>query len=130
MNRIILSGNLCKDIELKKTKNDKVYTENTIAVRKDRKDADGNYTSDFINFVCFEATSNYLNSYAKKGDKIELEGQLRVDTWKDNEGKGHSKTYVVVDKLNILTARNTNQKTKEDGEFKGLFEITDEDLPF
>lgn len=125
MNRIVLSGNLCRDIELKKTKNEKIYSENVIAVRKDRKDIDGNYSSDFINFVCFEGISNYLKNYSKKGDKIELEGQLRVDSWKDSEGNNHNKTYVVVDKLNILTSRNINEKTKENS-----FEITDEDLPF
>lgn len=130
MNRIVLSGNLCKDIELKKTKNDKIYTENTIAVRKDRKDANGNYTSDFIDFVCFEATGNYLKNYSKKGDKVELEGQLRVDNWKDDEGKNHSKAYVVVDRLNILTARNTSEQVKEKEPVQTPFEITDEDLPF
>lgn len=126
MNRIVLSGNLCKDIELRKTNSGKIFTENTIAVRKDRKDEDGNYSSDFINFVCFEVIANYLKNYSKKGDKIELEGQLRVDNWKDSEGKNHNKTYVVVDRLNILTARNTNEKVST----KKPWEITDEDMPF
>lgn len=127
MNRICLTGNLCKDIELKKTNNGKIFTENSIAVRKDRKDEDGNYTSDFINFVCFEATSNYLKNYSKKGDKIEIEGQLRSDNWKDDNGNYHNKVYVVVDKLNILTARNKNEKVKDS---EDPFKITDEDLPF
>lgn len=130
MNRIVLSGNLCKDIELKKTKSDKSYTENTIAVRKNRKDKDGNYSSDFIDFVCFETISKYLKDYSKKGDKIELEGQLRVDNWKDDEGKSHTKVYVVVDRLNILTARNTNEKVKDKEPVQMPFEITDDDLPF
>jgi single-strand DNA-binding protein len=132
MNRICLSGNICKDLEIKYTKNNKMYLENTIAVRKDRKDSEGNYSSDFINFVCFEPTSKFLKDYSKKGDKIELDGQLRVDSWKDDTGSTHTKTYVVAEKVNILTARNTNEKSENSTikTSKGDYEITEEDLPF
>lgn len=110
MNVVTLTGNLCKDIEIKNTKNNKLYTENTIGVRKDRKDADGNYGSDFIDFVCFEGSAKYLGEYAKKGDKVEILGQLRTDSWKDDNGNYKSRVYVVVEKINILTARQKESK--------------------
>ena len=110
MNRICLTGNICKDIDLRYTKNNKGYCENTIAVRKDKKDNEGNYESDFIDFVTFEKKAEYLNTYAKKGDKIEIEGKLRVDTWKDEKEQYHTRNYVVVDKINILTSRPKEPK--------------------
>lgn len=125
MNVIALTGNLCRDIELKYTKNNKGYVENSIGVRKEKKDESGKYESDFVDFVCFEKKAEFLKEYAKKGDKVEITGKLRVDNWKDDEGKSHSRSYVVVDKINILTARNVNKKVSENP-----FEITDEDLPF
>ena len=110
MNRICLTGNMVKDIELRYTKNNKGYVENTIAVSKDRKNEDGKYESDFITFVVFDKKAEYLNSYAKKGDKIEIEGKLRVDSWKDDKGEYHSRSYVVCDKINILTSRPKEPK--------------------
>lgn len=126
MNRICLTGNICKDIELRYTKNGKGYSENTIAVKKDKKDENGNIMSDFIDFVVFEKKAEYLNQYAKKGDKIEIEGKVRVDTWKDEKEEYHTRTYVVCDKIAILTSR-----TKEPKVIDGITPIiTDEDLPF
>ena len=124
MNRICLTGNICKDIELRYTKNNKGYSENTIAVRKDKKNEDGTYLSDFIDFVAFEKKAEFLNQYAKKGDKIEIEGKLRVDTWQDEKGEYHTRTYVVCDKLNILTSR---PKPELEGRTPI---IQDSDLPF
>ena len=120
MNVIAITGNLCKDIDLKYTKNGKSYVENTVGVKKEKKDEEGKYESDFIDFVTFEKKADYLKNYAKKGDKIEITGKLRVDNWKDDLGASHSRTYVVADKVNILTSRLKEQPIK----------ITDDDLPF
>lgn len=134
MNIIALTGNICRDLELKYTKNNKSYVENSIGVKKEKKDQDGKYQSDFIDFVCFENKAEYLKNYAKKGDKIEITGKLRVDNWKDDEGKSHTRSYVVVDKINILTARNTTQKIEENNsnDFDGNnpYEIDQDELPF
>lgn len=134
MNIIALTGNICRDLELKYTKNNKSYVENSIGVKKEKKDQDGKYQSDFIDFVCFENKAEYLKNYAKKGDKIEITGKLRVDNWKDDEGKSHTRSYVVVDKINILTARNTTQKVEENNsnDFDGNnpYEIDQDELPF
>lgn len=112
MNTIALTGNICKDLELKYTNNNKEVLSNTIGVRKGIKDKEtGQYESDFIDFVCFEKKATYLNDYAKKGDKIEIVGKLRTDNWKDDNGVYHNKTYVVADDLQILTSR---PKTKDE----------------
>ena len=90
------------------TKNNKTYLENTIGVPKEKKDDQGNKESDFIDFVVFEKKAEYLNQYASKGDKIEVVGKLRVDTWQDEQGNYKNRTYVVADKVQIL-----NSKPKE-----------------
>lgn len=128
MNVIALTGNLCKEVELKYTKNSKRYLENTIAVQKGNKNKDGEYETDFIDFVVFEQKAEYLSSYAKKGNKIEINGKLRVDNWKDEEGKTHTRSYVVGDNIKILTPKG---KTPIDL-FEGPVDenIDTENLPF
>ncbi len=126
MNVIAITGNLCKDLKLEYTKNNKEVLENTIAVQKGIKNKDGVYESDFIDFVVFEKKALYLNEYAKKGDKVEIAGKLRVDNWRDDNGEYHTRTYVVADSINILTSRVKNPNIV-DGKTPI---VTDEDLPF
>lgn len=113
MNTIALTGNVCKDIQLKYTKNNKCYVENTIGVQKEKKDDEGNYESDFIDFVAFEKKGDYLGNYAKKGDKIEITGKLRIDTWENEQGERKQRTYVVADTVKILTSRPKEIKKEE-----------------
>ena len=113
MNVIALTGNLCKEMNLKYTKNSKAYLENTIGVYKDKKSENGTQESDFIDFVAFEKKAEYLNQYAKKGDKIEINGKLRSDTWQDEEGNYKNRYYVVVDSVKILTSRPKEIKKEE-----------------
>lgn len=113
MNTIALTGNICKDIQLKYTKNNKCYVENTIGVVKDKKREDGTNESDFIDFVAFEKKGEYLGNYAKKGDKIEVTGKLRVDNWQDEQGNYKQRTYVVADTVKILTSRPKEIKKEE-----------------
>ena len=134
MNRICLTGNIVKEIKMEYTKNNKNYVQNTIAVRKEKKDDEGNYLSDFIDFVVFEKKADYINNYAKKGDKIEIEGKLRVDSWEDDKGY-HTRSYVVCDKINILTSRIKTPITEETDPYKEMgdkveADITDDDFPF
>lgn len=110
MNNVQLTGNLCKDIKLEYTKNGKAYLENIIAVPRDRKTEDGIRESDFINFIAFESRAEYLGKYAKKGDKIEIEGRIRKDTWQDKDENYKEKTRVIVDKTQILTSRIKQEK--------------------
>lgn len=113
MNVICITGNLCKDIKLTYTKNGKAVLENTVGVAKDKVNEDGTRGTDFIDFVVFEKKAEYLNSYAKKGDKIEINGKLRVDTWKDENQDSHKRTYIVGDSIKILTSRPKEVKTEE-----------------
>ena len=113
MNTIALTGNVCREIQVKYTKNNKSYVENTIGVAKDKKDSEGNYESDFIDFVAFEKKGDYLGNYAKKGDKIEITGKLRVDTWENEQGERKQRTYVVADTVKILTSRPKQSKNEE-----------------
>lgn len=105
MNVIAITGNLCKDINMTYTKNNKAVVENTLGVIKEKKNEDGGTASDFIDFVVFEKKAEYLKNYAKKGDKVEIVGKLRVDNWQDELGNYKTRTYVVADKIRILTAR-------------------------
>lgn len=126
MNVITLSGNLCQDTEIRYSVSGKAILSNTIAVRKDKK-IDGNYESDFIKIVAFEHNAEFLNKYAKKGDKIIVTGKMRADRYQDKEGNYKVDNYVIVDKLEILSSKKDD---KVEFENTGRINITDDELPF
>lgn len=132
MNKVILSGNLCKDIELLETPNGTKVVRNTIAVRRDYKDADGQYASDFIDLVVWKQQAEYLGSYAVKGDQIELVGRWTVRTYTNNEGIKRTANECTVESVRILSnkKRDAEQDPEEYPESIEDTSVADGELPF
>ena len=121
MNIITLSGRITQKIELNKTKNDKEYVKNTIAVRRDKD------TTDFIDFVVWNQQAKFLSSYGNVGDKIVVSGALQTSVYEKGEKK--HKNYVVA--VNTLDLLNTKQKeTEQPTQEQPTYDVTDDDLPF
>lgn len=125
MNKVIISGNLCRDIELRQTPNGKDVTSNCVAVQRERKEADGSYASDFINIVVWGAQATYLSNYAKKGTRVEVVGRWATRNYDDpNTGDKKRVDELVVESIKAFTKRDDN--TPEDD----TVEITEDELPF
>lgn len=127
MNQVILSGNLCRDVELKQLSNseNKVVT-NCVAVSRDRKEADGTYASDFVNIVVWNKQAEYLAAHGSKGDRVEVSGHLQVRTYQDKNGSTNTITEVVVEKINVFPRNSSDDTKKED---VTVDDIVD-DIPF
>lgn len=106
MNKIILCGNICKDIEIKYY-NDKKNIKNTIAVRRDFKNKEGNYDSDFFNFTIWGVQAEFLNNYAKKGDKILISGKILNNNY-EKDGQMIYSNDIQVETVEILSSKNQN----------------------
>jgi single-strand DNA-binding protein len=139
MNKIILSGNLCKDIEVRYTTTNKPVVSNTIAVKNDFKNADGNYESEFINIVLWNNQAEYLSKYAEKGSKVLVEGRLTNREYTKQDGTKGYVTEVIVNSIEILDRKKDGQAksselVKEEVDpfekFGQQLEISDDDLPF
>lgn len=106
MNKIILCGNICKDLEIKYY-NDKKNIKNTIAVRRDFKNKEGNYDSDFFNFTIWGVQAEFLNNYAKKGDKILICGKMLNNNY-EKDGQMIYSNDIQVETVEILSSKNPN----------------------
>ncbi len=87
MNKVIISGNLCQEINVKYTKNNVPVISNTLAVRNEFKNAEGKYDSQFINIVIWNKTAEFVQKYCTKGSKILVEGRLETRQYDDPERK-------------------------------------------
>lgn len=133
MNKVILKGNLVKDIELKYTVSEQPVISNVIAVKNDFKTGE-EYLSEFINIKVWNHQAEYLNKYAKKGSSIYLEGRLTNRSWDKEDGSKGYITEVVVSKIELLKNPNQNEPASEStnetiNDFNQI-EISDDELPF
>lgn len=109
MNNVSLIGNLVRDNDLKYTSNNKAVLKNTIAVKRDYKNANGEYESDFISIVAFGSTAELLSKYTDKGSKVGVVGKITTGSYDDQDGKKRYTTDVIVNNITLL-----GQKKKEE----------------
>lgn len=95
MNKIILSGNLTRDPDLKYSRDDSAFSRVGIAVNRR---FSKNKEVDFFNLVAFGKTAEMLSKYCKKGNKILIEGRLQTNTY-EKDGVKHTSYDVIVDNL-------------------------------
>lgn len=114
MNKVILCGNLCKEVELRNTTNGTSVLQNTIAVKNDYKNANGEYDSEFINIVAWKQTAEYISKYASKGNKVLVEGKLRNRSYDKQDGTKGYVTEVIVEKVELLTFKKEEKPVVEE----------------
>lgn len=128
MNKVLLTGNITKDTELRTTQNGTSYCQFTIALNG-RKNADGERRVDFIDCVSWGKTAELIAKYTNKGNKLGVIGELQKDEY---TGKGGAKRYVT--KVNVQEVEFLSSKQKEQAEtanFNGFGgAIDDGDMPF
>ena len=113
-NKVILTGNLSKDITLKSNSNITIAS-STIAVSRKFKNQNGDTSEEvlFIDITFFGRQAQTANQYLNKGSKVLIEGRLKYDTWQDQNGQNRSKHSVVVESMEMLGS-NENQTDNND----------------
>ena len=76
MNKVILSGRITRDPEIRYTQNGASVVSFTIAVDRPIRDAQGNRQADFINCVAWRGTAEFMSRYIKKGYMLIVEGYI------------------------------------------------------
>lgn len=99
MNLFIFNGTICRDIELKYTQNSSLAViSNSLAFNK--KDANGNQSTVFLDFVAFGKTAELINEYYQKGDMLCGQGEISADEWQDKDtGAKRTKHKIIIQKL-------------------------------
>lgn len=106
-NRVVLMGNLTRDIELRYTPGGTAVTDIGVAVNDRRKTADGEWVEEvtFVDVTLWGRTAEVAGEYLGKGSPIFLEGRLKLDTW-EKDGQKHSKLKVVCDRMQLIGGRD------------------------
>ena len=133
LNAFIGIGRLTKDIDIT-NKDNMSLGRFTLAIQKPYKNANGEYESDFLNCVLFNA-SGYVKDNLKKGTLVSIEGRIQTRTYEVNGIKKYA-TDVVINRVHILSKVENNGGTYQvldnhtKTEVQETFNYTDEDLPW
>ena len=120
-NKVIMVGNLTKEIELRYTQGGSAIANTSIATNRKFKDSNGVQKEEvcFIDVTFFGRLGEIANQYLKKGSKVLVEGRLKLDNWVDNNGVKKSKHSIVVENMQMLSSNNqtnssqTNQQPQQ-----------------
>ena len=112
INRVIISGNLTRDPDLRSTASGMAVLSLGVAVNDRRRNQQTGEWEDYPNFVdctMFGTRAESLARFLSKGTKVTIEGKLRWSQW-ERDGQKRSKLEVVVDDLEFMSSRNGGQQ--------------------
>ena len=134
MNKVMLTGRLVRDPELKEHGENKVTKFSLAVTRQFKRDE-----ADFINCVAFGKTAETMAQYLLKGSQIGVTGNIRTGSYDAQDGSKRFTTDVVVENFEFLGGKNSdgnnsnNIYDNNNGDFdnSGDFEpVDDGDCPF
>jgi len=105
-NRVILVGNLTRDVELKYLQSGTPVTEIGLAVNNRRKTQSGEWVDEpvFVDVTLWGRTAEVASEYLSKGSPVLIEGRLKYDTW-ETDGQKRSKLRVVGELMQMVGSR-------------------------
>lgn len=115
-NKVILVGNLTRDIELRYSQGGMGIASTAIATsRKFTSNGEKKEEICFVDITFFARSAEIANQYLRKGSKILVEGRLSFDQWVDQNGQKRSKHSVVVETMQMLDSKGDNQGSSQGG---------------
>jgi len=102
-NKVIILGNLTRDIEIKYLQSGMAVAEIGVAVNDRRKDQSGQWIEEttFVDVTLWGRTAEVAGEYLGKGSPILIEGRLKLDQW-EKDGQKRSKMRVVCEKMQMI----------------------------
>jgi single-strand DNA-binding protein len=107
-NRVILLGNLTRDVEVKYLQSGMAVAEIGLAVNDRRKNQAGEWVDEatFVDITLWGRTAEVAGEYLSKGSPALIEGRLKLDQW-ETDGQKRSKLKVVGERLQMLGSRGS-----------------------
>jgi single-strand DNA-binding protein len=112
INRVILTGNLSRDPEVKRTQSGMAVMSFGLAVNDRRKNPQSGEWEDYVNWVdctMFGTRAESVSNYISKGSKVGIEGKLRYSSW-EKDGQKRSKLEVIVDEIELMSKGQQQSK--------------------
>jgi single-strand DNA-binding protein len=107
INRVILTGNLTRDPELRALPSGTSVCELRVAVNSSRKDETGNWVDkpNYFDVKVWGRQGETASQYLSKGRPVAIDGRLDWREWEDKSGNKRQSIDVVADRVQFLGGR-------------------------
>lgn len=127
LNKSILMGRLTRDPETRYV-NDKLVCRFTLAINRDKKNENGQYIADFIDFVAWGKIGEFVKQWFTKGMVAIVVGRIQSRNWEDKNGSKRTTIEINVNEISFGETKksrlaNVNIECDE-------FQEIDSDVPF
>ena len=147
MNKIVVTGNLVRDPEIRETAAGEKVCNFNVAVQRPYANEKGERDADFLNVVAWQKLAETVMRYCQKGAKVAVSGRIQTRSWQDKEGVKKYVTEIVADGVEFLFPKKQEDHPQEEqqtqqgyGRQKSMFDkkksieelepVEDIDLPF
>jgi single-strand DNA-binding protein len=131
MNIFIGIGRLVRDPEVKYSASGTPVATFTLAINRPAQKGE-EAQADFLNCVCFSKSAELVGNYVSKGQRLGVEGSLRVRSYEDKNGQKRSVTEVLVNRMEFVESKNKNDSMGNSASVEGGFASMGDvsDIPF
>ena len=106
-NRVVLVGNLTRDVDVRRTNQGTSVTDLGLAVNERVKRNDEWVDEvNFFDITLWGRTAEIAGEYLVKGSSVLIEGRLRYETWTQDDGAKRSKVKVIGEKMQMLGGKS------------------------
>jgi len=108
INRVVLTGNLTRDPELRSTPSGTSVCSLRVACNTRRKDASGSWVDkpNYFDVTVWGAQGENCSNYLSKGRPIALDGRLEWREWEAKDGSGKRQSVeIIADSVQFLGSR-------------------------
>ena len=142
MNTCVHMGRLTKDPEVRTAKSGSTIARFSLAVDR-RFKREGEPDADFLNFVAFKKTAEFIEKYCKKGTKLLIQSHCQNDNYMNRDGQTVYRDVFVVENVEFAESKASAQRSngssanntpkspaKDDGFMNIPNGISEEEMPF
>lgn len=128
--KVILLGNLTRDVEMRTTPSGQNVANFSIAVNRTWRDQNGQNQeqTSFINCVAWGKAGEIIAQYTQKGSGLLVSGRLDQRSYEDKDGNKRSSVEVVVEDFNFVGGRGDDSSSNSSSSSSKSDDIAPSDI--
>lgn len=116
INRVVLTGRLTKDSQVRYTQSGAAVASFNLAVNRPFTNAQGEREADFIQCVIWRKAAENFNNFTHKGSLVGIDGRIQTRNYENNQGRRVYVTEVVVDNFSLLESRKAESSQPKENQ--------------